>query len=349
MQLFIPSKIKIGFQKREDTYTKKLAYVIYYDLKNKLRKETSWNSWRDHEIEPLEFENKPISGFVLNKGVGGARQSYGWNTRNEYIRVYDPRDFEFEISVSNLLFILRECNCNKGKGLEGNFVYGWDGTELVLLPETAEDYQKSVEYTGLQDKGVKIRDLVFGASYLTKKQESLTYLGKFDCYSHYDYQNKVQKKYVFHDGKSFIFYNDTKKLATRIGESINQNYPYLVEEYIKSEHGSGVSKLFLKKLPKDDKNDYWNYWYFEENGSYYECNTYNNNELRVHRRVFLDENNTIKSEYLDAYAHKKDENRQFHHRKVMKWREPTNEKLCIELESGSKFKFLGYSLVKIEE
>jgi hypothetical protein len=75
MQLFIPSKIKIGFQKREDTYTKKLAYVIYYDLKNKLRKETSWNSWRDHKIEPLEFENKPISGFVLNKGVGGARQS----------------------------------------------------------------------------------------------------------------------------------------------------------------------------------------------------------------------------------------------------------------------------------
>jgi hypothetical protein len=56
----------------------------------------------------------------------------------------------------------------------------------------------------------------------------------------------------------------------------------------------------------------------------------------------------IKSEYLDAYAHKKDENRQFYHRKVMKWREPTNEKLCVELESGSKFKFLGYSLAKIE-
>jgi hypothetical protein len=47
-----------------------------------------------------------------------AKQSrIGWNARNEYIRVYDPRDFEFEISVSNLLFILRECNCNKGKGL----------------------------------------------------------------------------------------------------------------------------------------------------------------------------------------------------------------------------------------
>lgn len=37
-QLFIPEKIKVGYQKRTDTYTNKLAYVIYYDEKNKLRK-----------------------------------------------------------------------------------------------------------------------------------------------------------------------------------------------------------------------------------------------------------------------------------------------------------------------
>ena len=32
-QLFIPNKIKVGYQKREDTYTKKLAYVVYFDAK----------------------------------------------------------------------------------------------------------------------------------------------------------------------------------------------------------------------------------------------------------------------------------------------------------------------------
>ena len=42
--IFIPKKIKVGFQERDSTYTKKLAYVIYYDLQNKLRKETSWQS-----------------------------------------------------------------------------------------------------------------------------------------------------------------------------------------------------------------------------------------------------------------------------------------------------------------
>src|ERR1700677_2236256 len=103
-QLFIPDKIKVGFQTREDTYTKKLAYVIYFDQKGVLRKEKSWQSWRNHKILPVEIDNVPTENFVLNKGVGGQRASYGWNARNEYIRVYDPRDFEFEISVANLLF-----------------------------------------------------------------------------------------------------------------------------------------------------------------------------------------------------------------------------------------------------
>ena len=49
MSIYIPKKIKVGYQNRYDTYTKKLAYVIYYDEKNKLRKETSWNNWRDEK------------------------------------------------------------------------------------------------------------------------------------------------------------------------------------------------------------------------------------------------------------------------------------------------------------
>jgi hypothetical protein len=50
------------------------------------------------------------------------------------VRVYDPRNFEFEISVANLLYILEETSSLKGKGLEGEFVYAWEGKELVLLP-----------------------------------------------------------------------------------------------------------------------------------------------------------------------------------------------------------------------
>lgn len=59
--IFIPKVINVGYQKRSDTYTGKLAYVIYYDEKNKLRKEASWQNWRDKEIPNDEFENVPTS------------------------------------------------------------------------------------------------------------------------------------------------------------------------------------------------------------------------------------------------------------------------------------------------
>ena len=45
--IFIPKIINVGYQNRSGTYTGKLAYVIYYDEKGKLRKEASWNNWRD--------------------------------------------------------------------------------------------------------------------------------------------------------------------------------------------------------------------------------------------------------------------------------------------------------------
>ena len=129
--IFIPQKLKVGFNNRDDTYTKKLAYIIYYDNTGKLRKQISWENWRDKNIEPLEIDNTPISGFVLNKKVGGYQDYY--NMRQTYIRVYDPRDFEFEITVPNLLYILENTSSIKGKGLEGDFVYGWDGTDLLLI------------------------------------------------------------------------------------------------------------------------------------------------------------------------------------------------------------------------
>lgn len=188
--IFIPQKIRVGFQKRSDTYTKKLAYVIYYDEKGTLRKAGSWESWRDKEIEPVEYDNTPMEGFVLNKKVGGYSGDWG-HFRQAYVRVYDPRGFEFEISVPNLLYILEHTSSIKGKGLEGEFVYGWDGTELVLIPTCSPDY---VSLTKLNEKRfehkvIKAKDLVIGGEYLTKDNQHYIYMGRFDAYDtmyHFD-------------------------------------------------------------------------------------------------------------------------------------------------------------------
>ena len=80
---FIPQKLAIGFQNRRGTYTGKLGYVTYYDNKGVMRKDKSWNGWRDNSIDPLYIDNVPTDGFVLNRSVGGGR---GWDARDTWVR-----------------------------------------------------------------------------------------------------------------------------------------------------------------------------------------------------------------------------------------------------------------------
>jgi len=176
--LTIPKSIKAGFQERKDTYSKKLAYVIYTDSKGKLRKENSWNSWISKDIPAEDYDNIPMSGFVLNRNVGGTRRSYSWNARVEKVRVYDPRGFEIEIDIENMLFILEECSSIKGKGLEGEFIYSWNGPCLVLLPTSSQEYIESTKFNVLQTEKVTAADMVVGSSYLTKKKDKVIYMGR---------------------------------------------------------------------------------------------------------------------------------------------------------------------------
>lgn len=183
--IYIPKKIKVGYCNRPDTYTGKLAYVIYYDERGKLRKEPSWESWRDDSIEPDEYDNLPIEGFVLNKKVGGT--NWHGNLRQTYTRVYDPRGFEFEITVPNLLYILEHVSSIRGKGLEGEFVYGWDGADLVLVPTSAPEYQKRNETVRKlfhdSSEYLKPSEIKPGFEYHTNTK-TIVYMGRFTKYTY---------------------------------------------------------------------------------------------------------------------------------------------------------------------
>ncbi len=277
-QLYIPERIKVGFCERKDTYTGRLAYIIYFDGKGILRKQKSWDGWRKHDIPAVDHPNAPTEGFVLNKGVGGTRHSSGWNARNEYIRVYDPRDFEFEISVANLLFILRECDCSRGKGLEGKFIYAWHGTGLVLLPVNSQDYQQCKQYTQLQGGAVKAKELIPGATYTTKKEKDLVYLGRFDYHYAMEADRKTKSPARYHvfygqtaswrTGSQFIYLNDLKSLATLKSDVVSPDYAALVDSYNKSAHGSPVVKLELR-----EESSEYNLWWYEKEGIYHGCTT----------------------------------------------------------------------------
>lgn len=213
--IFIPKKIRVGYQARKDTYTQRLAYVIYYDAKGKLRKERSWEQWRHKDISPDEYENKPTEGFVLNKKVGDYVSD--WNHRQAYCRVYDPRGFEFEITVENLLYILENTDSIKGKGLVGEFVYGWDGTELILMPVSSPDYGALVKFSTALSSSVLSKDLVLGGTYLSNKNQRLVYMGRFDCYAddwHYNSETRLEERVIANSGKQYFFYTDKLELIT---------------------------------------------------------------------------------------------------------------------------------------
>lgn len=248
MSLYIPKKIKVGFQKRSGTYTGKLAYVIYFDDKGVLRKEKSWEGWRDKKIEPIEFDNEPTSGFCLNKDI---HRYSDWGSGRTVIRVYDPRDFEFEIATDNLIGILMHTDCLK-RGLQGDFVYAWAGTELVLLPTCSDEYQNAVKFTSLQSLKVGAKEMKLGYSYLFKNQTSGVYLGKHNCKDRYS--GKVSKKHIYLMGEGELdFFSSLSNIAQVTSQTeVTDEYMKGLEAMKKSRYLQEVDRCELLPVTKFD-------------------------------------------------------------------------------------------------
>lgn len=239
-QLFIPSTIKVGYRSRSDTYKGKLAYIIYYDSKGKLRKEASWKSWCQEKLGSHEFKNKPHSGFTINKDVQRSREWFG--SGRSMVRVYDDRGFEFEITCDNLMFVLMTTDCLR-RELQGEFVYAWYGTELVLLPTGCEEYTASTGFTSLQAAKVSTKDLVEGCIYQTKRQDNLIYIGKLPYYKLKDIpkiggsRSEMERVHIFvnangnTDKNSFEKHSGLSALASRVSDIPVDNYPQLFKRY----------------------------------------------------------------------------------------------------------------------
>lgn len=253
--LFVPDRINVGFQNRSDTYTKKLAYIIYWDEKGKLRKETSWTNWRDKKIDPIEYENVPTEGFVLNKKAGGYRTD--WNTRRTVCRIYDPRGFEFEISIENLLYILENNNCIKGKGLEGEFVYSWDSSDLVLMPVASPDYKEIKKFNDQVKDGdfVKAENLVVGRIYKFKDLSDWIYLGRYQKRNNEG--GKEHNSYFFYPTQDY-YLNDTEfsTYRTKTLNSVSKLILKCSDEEIHKKTSDLVSFVIKSfKSDRDQKKD----------------------------------------------------------------------------------------------
>jgi hypothetical protein len=240
--LFIPKTITVGYVTRDDTFTKKLAYIIYTDAKGVLRKEKSWQNWRDQTIDPNIFDNEPSTDFTFNKGV--RRYSDWQGSGRSMIRVWDPRGFEFEITLENLEGLLMHSDVSKRSILQP-CVYAWAGTELVLLPTNSQEYEQSVSHTDKQDMKVSTKELGVGYTYELKKDATqVVYLGRFDTYGiKYNEGNKYaaqsltsEKKkpqHVFYDiARSTIEFKSPSAYVARVlSEECHPEYAIFMDRF----------------------------------------------------------------------------------------------------------------------
>lgn len=185
MSLSKIEKFKVGFNHRRDTYTTKLGFInplvseATPKKSEKYQLGKSYDNWRDEKIDEEFYDNEPLSGFVLNYRVGG--QSYGWSGREPKFRVLDPRGFEIEITLDNLVD-LTEFGMGKGKVFEGELIYIYYNGRLTLI-NTEDSRYKNLYLKDKTDIKYDNEDFVVGGIYQTTEIGSESgfnlYLGAF--------------------------------------------------------------------------------------------------------------------------------------------------------------------------
>lgn len=276
-------KLQIGFQSRQGTFTNKLAYIVRANDDGSLREVISWDRWRDKKIDPLFVDNKPLSGFVLNKGHTRYNYSHFGNGKTSVIRVHDPRNFEFEITCENLVFILMHEDCNR-RELNGEYVYVFDNRgKVFLLPVSCEEYKNSANFTRVKNTNFSLRDLKVGYTYKTKELKEVIYLGRL---RHFEFEPESKKgrfydqkwirqgknKHIFYNGENFVT-SEQIKIGECIYQECSLQYAELVEKYQKTSNFNSIKEF--KTIEEDlDLKDFearktYEYYYTFENNTLY--------------------------------------------------------------------------------
>lgn len=219
-QIELFNRFKVGFNYRTDTYTEKLGFVnplmqeANGKKKEKFKYVKSYDKWRDKKIDEEFYDNEPLSGFVVNYRVGGHYSYWGDIGREPKVRILDPRGFEIEITLENLIEIL-EFGVSSGKLIEGEYQYVFRDKHLTLIHTKSELYKEIFGNKSEVKEFDKNDELIFGHIYQTSDLGSEVgkhiYIGKQYIYNKGKYKNGYGKvelvdtfiKYIDSDSKSY--------------------------------------------------------------------------------------------------------------------------------------------------
>lgn len=183
--------------------------------------------------------NTPRKGFRITKSVARC----GWNGGNKLVRIEDPRGFELEISVANLVKVMSMSTFIDGV-CQTECVWGRDGANNTLLPVNSEPYKEAFDNTVAKNKKtISLRELKFGDMVKIKASTyggygygdagvpEITgeYLGLYNMYAVCELHEKDRIKYM--PSAKFEFIKNYKRYVIRSkdekGNDIYIGYPKL--------------------------------------------------------------------------------------------------------------------------
>ena len=263
-----PKEILVGYETTCVPKTgNRLAYVTYMK-DGKIYKQKSFDNWRNKEAGTKTYLNEPQQGFKVLFNVGGCKS--GWNVRQTYFRVLDPRGFEFEISSNNFVNILQKETIIQGV-LSGKYAYVWEGQNLELIKDDDPVYIEGVKNnTALNNENEKVtkENIVLGQGYRLRDHKNGYYIGRLPWKTYRGEQqlNEFGKElpiteYVLEEQLMYTFVVNEKSLA---GYKDMKNVKFKnPDKFISNDEvEKEVAKFYLSCVGKAPETIDWGY---EEN------------------------------------------------------------------------------------
>lgn len=157
----IPNKVYVGFQGRRSEDEVPLGFMTPYDdtAAGKKRQATvdGWaNGYgRSKTFNSVIIDNEPMIGFKIGRAI---RRSSRYSGTSTAVRIEDPRGFELEISIENLVMLMNR-NIMEDCELMQECVWGRDGGKNVLLPVNSDEYKKYLDTQVLVSNKVSVKDI----------------------------------------------------------------------------------------------------------------------------------------------------------------------------------------------
>lgn len=183
MSVTIPEKVYVGFQGRRGQDEVPLGFMTPYtdDEAGKKRQATvdQWAGGRGYgankTFNSVIIDNEPMYGFRLGRAI---RRSGHFGSGASYVRIEDPRGFELEISIENLVAVLEDVAMERCEFV-GALIWGRvAGSQKNLLMAVDSDlYRGAVKTKAAVAQALPCKDFSIGDKIEAVTGETGIYMG----------------------------------------------------------------------------------------------------------------------------------------------------------------------------